>query len=582
MAEETLAAAAAAAANAAAAAPMLKEILNAFIEVSDDDLPTYFRDKMNDIFSLQRQDITVALAKRDNNAILHEIRNDLLAQATLLFPELTDKKPIRRIKTDKLCEDIYILGHCILVKQAHSEPDSASKSWLISVYKTDTNKTTTAKNNSTTVSQSILTPIQSPPVPIQNNSDVMFPNIAAFDPFKKDDTLADVSKLRKDLDEITILMMQTKQKIQDQSSQQGLRIDKLDTEISRLDKEHEWLMTSISNQDTYLSHYFSKLENYITRTISDEITKAVTQQTAAQENKINTLNAEVDRLQNMVHSLKPPTPLTTSSNLYASSTPTQQNQVIGLPTSNPPQQANNRSAWLFKAGSATAHGGKTLTHHKSPPVIPNKPVSPRAQKNTNRENGPQQQQQPPQQPQNNPNVIKRGPKKVDQIFISQVGPSYNCKILKDHIHDNTGIDKEHILVDHLFNKNCNQAFKITVPHGKMQDTIRIMGTEIKAEQYKENSQRSIPAGQARGAWSGNAHRKNNKNTFPGPPPNRRPPPRRQPNQHPYQQDPSRRGYNQRQQYSEPNVYSGPYVYSEPYRYYEPYPDDRYYQNTHRY
>ena len=130
-------------------------------------------------------------------------------------------------------------------------------------------------------------------------------------------------------------------------------------------------MTSISNQDTYLSHYFSKLENYITRTISDEITKAVTQQTAAQENKINTLNAEVDRLQNMVHSLKPPTPLTTSSNLYVSSTPTQQNQVIGLPTSNPPQQANNRSAWLFKACSATAHGGKTLTQHKSPPAIPN-------------------------------------------------------------------------------------------------------------------------------------------------------------------------------------------------------------------
>ena len=135
----TLSEAAAAATEAAAEAPRLKQILNAFIEVSDDDLPKYFQDNMKDIFSLQRQDITEALAERDNNTILNGIRNDLLTQANLLFPELTDKTPIRRIKTDKLCDDIHILGHCIPLKQAHGEPDSATKSWLISVYRTDAN-----------------------------------------------------------------------------------------------------------------------------------------------------------------------------------------------------------------------------------------------------------------------------------------------------------------------------------------------------------------------------------------------------------------------------------------------------------
>ena len=172
-----------------------------------------------------------------------------------------------------------------------------------------------------------------------------------------------------------------------------------------------------------------------------------------------------------------------------------------------------------------------------------------------------------------------------------MGPSYNCENLKDHIHANTGLAKEHISVEFLFNKNCNQAFKITVPHGKMQDTVRIMGTEIKAEQYKENRQRTIPAGQTRSAWSANAHRKNNNNTFRGHHPSRKPPPRRQPNQYPYppnrreeyqyQHDPIRRDFNQRQQYHEPCEYNR-LSESHENRYGEPHPDDRYYQNHYRY
>ena len=353
-------------------------------------------------------------------------------------------------------------------------------------------------------------------------------------------------------------------------------------------------MTNVNKCDEQIKLYFGNLESYINRTISEEVAKVVMQQTAAQKSEIHKLNADVDRLQNVIHSLKPPTPQTTlqktPNNPYASSTPAQQNQVIGLPTSNPPQQANNRSVWLFKAGSATAHGGQISTQHTSPPAIPNQTALSRAQKPTNRANGSQQQQKPPQQPQNNQNGIKRGPKKVDQIFISQVGPSYNCDTLKDHIHNNTGIVKEHISVEFLFNKNCNQAFKITVPHGKMQETIRIMGTEIKAEHYKEKSQRPMPAGQARGAWSANAQWKNSKNTFQGPPPNRSPPPRMQQNQRPYlpnrreeyqyQQDPIRRDHNQRQQYYEPCEYNWlPERYGSWYG--EPHSDDRYYQNHYR-
>ena len=83
----------------------------------------------------------------------------------------------------------------------------------------------------------------------------------------------------------------------------------------------------------------------------------------------------------------------------------------------------------------------------------------------------------------------------------------------------------------LFTKNNSKAFKIVVPHGKMQQTIIDMGTNIRAEPYKERNHRPRPNGQARGSrWSNKGHRNqgNNQNTFLGPhPTTRRPPPGRQ-------------------------------------------------------
>ena len=548
----------------------MQERLDQIANISEDAFAEYFLKHIKDIFNIKKSCVIKLLEDRDK-ATINTIRNTLLIRIGELHEGYRSKTPIKRQNMNKAHEDIFILGYNWL------NPRQVSKN-LRTVYR---------EESKTVLSQSVMevmVPIQN----IQNNDDVVFPDLPAFDPLRNDAMNADVTKLRQDLDEITIDMRQTKTNMQEQNSQQDLSFTKLDAEISRLnaeisriDKEHEWIMTNINKYDAQIHHYFGNLETYIKGAINDEVAKAVTQQTAAQGGEILRLNADVDRLQNVIHSLKPPTPPTTPNNPHATSTPKQQNKVIGLPTSNPPQQANNRSAWLYKAGSATAHGGNMLTQHTSPPTIPSKTALPRAQKLTNRENG--SQQQSPQQTQNHPNGIKRGPKKVDQIFISQVGPSYNCDTLKDHIHDNTGIVKELISVEFLFNKNCNQAFKITVPHGKMQDTIRIMGTEIKAELYKEKSQ-------ARGAWSTNAHRKNNKNTFQGPPPNRSPPPNRQPNQRPYhpnsreeyqyQYTPTRRGFNQRQQYYEPCEYNRlPERYEN--RYGEPHPGDRYYQNHYR-
>ena len=130
-----------------AVAAMLKETLNAFLEVSDDDLPMYFQANMNDILSLKRQDITKALEERDNSQIMNDIRNNLLPQANQLFPELTDRIPIKRQKMEKLCDDIYTLAHCILVKNAGDEPDSVTKNWLYSVYRNEPIKTMPAQNN---------------------------------------------------------------------------------------------------------------------------------------------------------------------------------------------------------------------------------------------------------------------------------------------------------------------------------------------------------------------------------------------------------------------------------------------------
>ena len=146
--------------------------------------------------------------------------------------------------------------------------------------------------------------------------------------------------------------------------------------------------------------------------------------------------------------------------------------------------------------------------------------------------------QPQPQAQNNMAKIKRGPKpkQVDKIFISQVHASYSSDNLKAHINQYTGIDIELIQVEQLSNRDNNKSFKIVVPEGKMKQTIEIMGRDIKAVPYLEQSQRMTAAGQARnGTRLNNPHRgTNSSRTFHGPPPARRPAPRNQERHH-YQQ-----------------------------------------------
>ena len=133
---------------------------------------------------------------------------------------------------------------------------------------------------------------------------------------------------------------------------------------------------------------------------------------------------------------------------------------------------------------------------------------------------------PPPQAQNSNNGIKRGPKSVDHIFIKNVDPREDCVTIGDHIHQWSGIEREHIVVEFQFIRNNNKAFKITVPHGKMQETINVLGTEIKAEPYKDRNHRSTTNGQARGPRWNNTYRSKSLNSFRGPPPTRGPPSRR--------------------------------------------------------
>ena len=130
------------------------------------------------------------------------------------------------------------------------------------------------------------------------------------------------------------------------------------------------------------------------------------------------------------------------------------------------------------------------------------------------------QPQPQPQVQSNMATIKRGPKpkKVDKIFISQVHASYSSDNLKTHINMHTGIDIELIQVEQLSNRDNNKSFKIVVPEGKLQQTIAIMGKDIKAVPYLEQSQRMTAAGHARGSTRLNPRRGNNSpRTFHGPP-----------------------------------------------------------------
>ena len=160
--------------------------------------------------------------------------------------------------------------------------------------------------------------------------------------------------------------------------------------------------------------------------------------------------------------------------------------------------------------------------------------------------------QPQPQIQNNMATIKRGPKpkQVDKIFISQVHASYSGDNLKTHINKYTGIDIELIQVEQLSNRDNNKSFKIVVPEGKMQQTISIMGRDIKAVPYLEQSQRMTAAGHARGSTRLNNPRKgtNSPRTFHGPHPARRPAPWNQ-KHHQFQQPHNydwNRPYNQNQ------------------------------------
>ena len=225
----------------------------------------------------------------------------------------------------------------------------------------------------------------------------------------------------------------------------------------------------------------------------------------------------------MVLSCKPPAPPQTPRR-----TPTQKTQPA-IPTANAPQHANNASARTGSGpastgtGSATAPTGSVSVVQTPAAAAP--ATQPYTASNNTSSNSPRQQQSP-QQGQNNTNGIRCGPKRPDQIFISQVADSYSSVNIKDHIHAHTNIDMEHIEVEFLFKRNNNRAFKIVVPNGKMQQTIAAMGSDIKAEPYKDKSQRST-TGQARGPrWWHNNH-----NTFRGPPAARRPP-KMQPFQHP--------------------------------------------------
>ena len=246
---------------------------------------------------------------------------------------------------------------------------------------------------------------------------------------------------------------------------------------------------------------------------------------------INRLNLEVARLQSIVYTRLPLAPPPSGS------TPTQQPKAPGPPPTSPPQ-ANNATIGAgsvpAQTGSASPQSGRVAEragiipgHQTDPPATSVPATSMPAQRNTGRENGNQQQLHSPQQTQNNTNGIKRGPKKVDQIFISQVHLSYTCENLTDHIHDRTRIDKDLIQVEFQFIKHGNKAFKITVPNGKMKDTIKSLGTNIKAEPFKEKHQRSTKTGQASRAGWNNSQRRfnnyNNSNTFHGPSTYGRPP-----------------------------------------------------------
>ena len=269
----------------------------------------------------------------------------------------------------------------------------------------------------------------------------------------------------------------------------------------------------------------------------DKQINSITLEKEELEKRVKALEANVarslsrqTRTQNMVKSLQAPdvpaqplgTPTMTAPTLTTGATSVVQGQPVGTTV--------QTGKTTKQAAAAPTQCSSTPNQLSPAPVIVTAQTTQAHQ--TSNEAIPRQQPPPlgqlppPLQAQINNNGIKRGPKSVDHIFIKNVDPREDSVTIGDHIHQWSGIEREHIVVEFQFIRNNNKAFKITVPHGKMQETINVLGTEIKAEPYKDRNHRSRTNGQARDPRQNNTYRSKSLNSFRGPPPTRGPPSRR--------------------------------------------------------
>ncbi|CAL4123206.1 unnamed protein product, partial [Meganyctiphanes norvegica] len=98
--------------------PTTGQIFEKMQVISEIDLPQYFTNNMDTIFSLCKPDLINFLKKKNDNT-LNQIRSYLIYLAGMQFTDYANKRPINRRDKDLTCEDIHALGYSITINKPY-------------------------------------------------------------------------------------------------------------------------------------------------------------------------------------------------------------------------------------------------------------------------------------------------------------------------------------------------------------------------------------------------------------------------------------------------------------------------------
>ena len=97
--------------------------------MTDEGFTRTFLSNLENIFIHSKNDIITKLNEKspEFDGIRKELRQQLLTEMGKVLPDYSHRTPINRIKQKGLCEDIFILGYCIVQKTIHEDLEKVYK-----------------------------------------------------------------------------------------------------------------------------------------------------------------------------------------------------------------------------------------------------------------------------------------------------------------------------------------------------------------------------------------------------------------------------------------------------------------------